>query len=84
MQSKSVMFVIVMHNRALWGGLWSYQDFLDGKPGRNGALNKFTDTPHGSMDSLQIKSGQVYQIEAVHTDPLGFVHHSVPNACIIP
>jgi hypothetical protein len=60
----------------LWGGLWSYQDFLDGKKGPNGALNKFTDTPHGSVPSDRNKSGQICQLEAVVTDPFGFIHHT--------
>ena len=36
------------------------------------------------MAPAQNKSGQIYQLEAVFTDPFGFIHHSVPNACVIP
>ena len=63
------------------GGVWAYMEFIDGKPVNGEA--KVTDVLHGSVSPSKQQPGQLFQLAVVFTDYMGFVHQSVPNACVI-
>ncbi len=70
-------------NRIFFGGTWTYEAFF-GTKGQGGGKNKSTDTPHASYPPSIAKPGRVFSVVATYVDPFGFIHTSVPNACIVP
>lgn len=82
-RSGHLQWGVTMHNPAMRGGVWAYQEFVGGKL-VSGDPGKARDILHGSVNPSKAKSGQVFHLEVAYVDPFGFPHHSVPNGCIIP
>ena len=79
--SGTVAWAITMYDPALNPGPWVVDVFIDTRRVDHKEQNY---NPHGSVSPRDARSGSTFRIEAVHTDPRGTVHRSVPNACIVP